>query len=138
MLLHELNNVQRVELLKIVREIVVSNKEITAPEREGVFRLCREMGVSPISANSELNLTNLNNIFDTHTVRVIAMIELVHISLSDGSTCLGEDSIINGVRKSFGFTLDEFNTCSKLARDYSLLISGLSDLSKSIARDSLF
>ena len=121
MLLYQLNQDQKHAFLKLARDVVLADKKLDDRERASVAQLCREMGISTLNMTNTLNMNELTTIFDTRPVRVLAMIELLHLAAADGSTCVAEHEVINGVRKAMGFSLEEHRAFTKVAESYSWL-----------------
>ena len=128
MLLYQLSQDQKIAFLKLARKVVFSDKNLEDKERLSIIRICHEMGISTVNTVDRIDIDYLPTLFDTKQVRVLIMIELINIAISDGNLCVSEHEVINGIRKSLGFTLGEFLSYTKAAKNYTLLLKEIQTL----------
>ena len=121
MLLYKLSQDQKFAFLKLARDIVLADKKLDAKERVSIAEICHEMSISAMNLTSTLNMNSLDTIFDKRPIRVLVMIELLHLASADGSLCVAEHDVINTVRKALGFTLEDLGRFTRVAESYSWL-----------------
>ncbi len=125
MLLYKFSPGQKFTFLKLVRDIATADKTLQSGERDIIRELCDEMDISLVNITTTLDHNSLSEIFNTRESRVLVMIELARISLSDKVFAFGESEILNGTRIKFGFSKKEMNDILRLAEVYGLLRQGI-------------
>ncbi len=128
MLLYKFSPEQKFTFLKLVRDIATADKALQSEERSIIRELCDEMDISVLNVTAPLDHNSLSETFDSRESKVLVMVELARISLSDKVFSFGESEILNNVRIKFNFSKKEMADILRLAEVYSLLRQGIKKL----------
>lgn len=108
MWLSQLSGYQRLALLDLAHNVVVSDG-LLAPGEEGMLAEFKvEMGLPPSHETGYLPLEGLETIFPDRKSRVVALINLLHLSYADGAFEIEEECLLKEVSRQFAFSEDEF------------------------------
>ena len=108
MWLGQLSGHQRLALLDLAHNVVVSDG-LLAPGEEGMLAEFKvEMGLSPSHETGYLPLEGLEDIFPERKSRVVALINLLRLSYADGAFEVEEECLLKEVSRQFGFSESEF------------------------------
>jgi len=106
--LGQLTGDQRVALLDLAHNVVVSDG-LLAPGEEGMLAEFKaEMGLPPAHETGYLPLEGLEAIFPDRRSRVVALINLLRLSYSDGAFEVEEECLLKEVSRLFAFSEAEF------------------------------
>lgn len=108
MWLGQLSDRQRLALLDLAHNVVVSDG-LLAPGEEGMLAEFKaEMGLAPSHETGYLPLDGVEAIFPDRRSRVVALINLLHLSYADGAFEVEEECLLKEVSRLFDFSEDEF------------------------------
>lgn len=108
MWLSTLSEAQRIALLGLAHNVVVSDG-LLDPNEEGMLeQLRREMGIDAEHELEYLELDGISQVFTTRPVRVVALLNLLKLSYADGAFEIEEECLLKEISSTFGITDDEF------------------------------
>jgi tellurite resistance protein len=108
MWLAALNDRQRIALLGLAHNVIVSDG-LLDPNEEGMLdEFKREMGLHPGTQSEYLELKGIESIFDTRRSRLIALLNLIRLSYADGAFEIEEECLLKEIGRNFEVTDDEF------------------------------
>lgn len=108
MWLGQLSERQRIALLDLAHNVVVSDG-LLAPGEEGMLAEFKaEMGLSQTHETGYLPLAGVEQIFPDRRSRVVALINLLRLSYADGAFEIEEECLLKEVSRHFVFSEDEF------------------------------
>ena len=119
---------QKRTFLKLVRDLAVSDRDVSVSENTVIKQVCEEMGVSALTLTSSKDEAPLGRVFDTAEGRAIVLLELVRLCVSDKALAAEEARILRTVRQQLGFSEKALKDAVKLAEVYNLLLRGVSAL----------
>ena len=128
MLLNTFTPPQKRTFLKLVRDLAVSDHDVSVSENTVIKQLCEEMGVSAITITSSRDEAPLGRVFNTAEGRAIVLLELVRLCVADQALAAEEARILHTVRRQLGFSEKSVKDAMKLAEVYNLLRKGVSAL----------
>jgi tellurite resistance protein len=108
MWLSMLSSEQRKALLGLAHNVVVSDGLLDPNEEQMMNEFKREMDLSPRMEADYLELDGIENVFDTHRSRVIALLNLLRLSYVDGAFEVEEECLLMEISRTFGFSEGEF------------------------------
>ncbi len=108
MWLGQLSEQQRLALLDLAHNVVVSDGLLAHGEEGMLAEFKVEMGLSPSHETGYLPLDGLESIFPDRKSRVIALINLLRISYADGAFEVEEECLLKEVSRLFVFSEEEF------------------------------
>jgi tellurite resistance protein len=108
MWLSMLSSEQRKALLGLAHNVVVSDGLLDPNEEQMMNEFKREMDLSPRMEADYLELDGIENVFDTHRSRVIALLNLLRLSYVDGAFEVEEECLLMEISRPFGFSEGEF------------------------------
>ncbi len=108
MWLSTLSEAQRIALLGLAHNVVVSDG-LLDPNEEGMLeQLRREMGIDTGHELDYLELDGISQIFSTRPVRVVALLNLLKLSYADGAFEIEEECLLKEISSTFNIPDDEF------------------------------
>jgi uncharacterized tellurite resistance protein B-like protein len=108
MWLSTLSKAQRIALLGLAYNVVVSDG-LLDPNEEGMLeQLRREMGIDAGHELDYLELDGISQIFTTRPVKVVALLNLLKLSYADGAFEVEEECLLKEISSTFNITDDEF------------------------------
>ncbi len=108
MWLSTLSEAQRIALLGLAHNVVVSDG-LLDPNEEGMLeQLRREMGIDAEHELEYLELDGISQVFTTRPVRVVALLNLLKLSYADGAFEIEEECLLKEISSTFGIADDEF------------------------------
>ncbi len=108
MWLSTLSEAQRIALLGLAHNVVVSDG-LLDPNEEGMLeQLRREMGIDAGHELDYLELDGISQIFSTRPVRVVALLNLLKLSYADGAFEVEEECLLKEISSTFNIPDDEF------------------------------
>ena len=108
MWLASLSEEQRHALLRLAHNVVVSDG-ILDPNEEGMMNeFRREMELVTIEEPEYLALDGVEQIFDSRTAQVVALLNLLKLSYADGAFEIEEECLLKEVSRAFGIPDEEF------------------------------
>lgn len=108
MWLSALSDQQRVALLGLAHDVVVSDGVLDPNEELMLDEFKREMALNPDTQSEYLDLDGIEHIFDSHKSRVIAILNLLRISYVDGAFEVEEECLLKEVSRIFGVNSEQF------------------------------
>ena len=108
MWLSSLTEKQRDALLGLAHNVVVSDGLLDPNEEDMMDQFKREMAVKPDVVSDYLELDGIGGIFDSRKSRIVAILNLLHLSYADGAFEIEEECLLKEVARAFGFDDDEF------------------------------
>ncbi|MGD8416878.1 MAG: TerB family tellurite resistance protein [Pseudomonadales bacterium] len=108
MWLSSLSVEQREALMGLAHNVVVSDG-LLDPNEEGMLdEFKREMELSPSDDMDYLELSGIEEIFDSHKSRVVALVNLLRLGYADGAFEIEEECLLREVCKAFQLPDEEF------------------------------
>ncbi len=108
MWLSQLTEKQREALLGLAHNVVVSDG-LLDPNEEGMLdEFKREMDLGGTEDPEYLELSGIEEIFDSHRSRVVALVNLLRLGYADGAFEIEEECLLREVCKAFQLPDDEF------------------------------
>ena len=99
---------QRLALIGLAHDVVVSDG-LLDPNEEGMLdEFKREMGLNPATESEYLELDGIEGIFDTRKSRLIALLNLLRLSYADGAFEIEEECLLKEISRAFDVTDDDF------------------------------
>ena len=108
MWLSSLTREQRDTLLGLAHNVVVSDGLLDPNEEFMMDEFKREMSIRADSPADYQELTGIEQIFDTHRARTVAVLNLLRLSYVDGAFEIEEECLLKEIAKTFGFSDDYF------------------------------
>jgi tellurite resistance protein len=116
MWLSSLTPQQRIALLGLAHNVVVSDG-LLDPNEEGMLdEFKREMELSPKIESDYLELGGVDRVFDTRRSRAIALLNLLRLSYVDGAFEVEEECLLKEVSRAFGMPDSEFQLMDNWVR----------------------
>ena len=108
MWLSQLSDKQREALLGLAHNVVVSDG-LLDPNEEGMLdELKREMDLTSAEDVEYLELSGIEEIFDSRRSRVVALVNLLRLGYADGAFEIEEECLLREVCKAFQLPDEEF------------------------------
>ena len=108
MWLSQLSEKQREALLGLAHNVVVSDG-LLDPNEEGMLdELKREMELNSAEDVEYLELSGIEEIFDSRRSRVVALVNLLRLGYADGAFEIEEECLLREVCKAFQLPDEEF------------------------------
>ena len=108
MWLSTLSEAQRLALLGLAHNVVVSDG-LLDPNEEGMLeQLRREMGIDAGYVVEYLEMDGIAQVFSSRPVRVVALLNLLKLSYADGAFEIEEECLLKEISSSFEIADDEF------------------------------
>lgn len=100
---------QREALMGLAHNVVVSDG-LLDPNEEGMLdEFKREMELNPSDDDMDyLELSGIEEIFDSHKSRVVALVNLLRLGYADGAFEIEEECLLREVCKAFQLPDEEF------------------------------
>lgn len=108
MWLSSLSAKQRDALLGLAHNVVVSDGLLDPNEESMLDEFKREMAVKPEVVSDYLELDGIGDIFDSRRSRIVAILNLLHLSYADGAFEIEEECLLKEVARAFGIDEDDF------------------------------
>ena len=108
MWLSALSEHQRVALLGLAHDVVVSDGVLDPNEELMLDEFKREMALNPDTQSEYLDLDGIEQIFDSQKSRVIVILNLLRISYVDGAFEVEEECLLKEVSRLFGVDAEQF------------------------------
>ncbi len=108
MWLSGLTEQQRVALLGLAHDVVVSDGILDPNEELMLDEFKREMMLNPDTQSEYLDLNGIEAIFDSNRSRVIAILNLLRISYVDGAFEVEEECLLKEVSRIFALSPERF------------------------------
>jgi tellurite resistance protein len=116
MWLSSLTQQQRVALLGLAHNVVVSDG-LLDPNEEGMLdEFKREMELSPKTESQYLELNGVDRVFDTRRAQAIVLLNLLRLSYVDGAFEIEEECLLKEVSRAFGVPDSEFQLMDNWVR----------------------
>lgn len=108
MWLAQLSEKQREALLGLAHNVVVSDG-LLDPNEEGMLdEFKREMDLGSAEDVEYLELSGIEDVFDSHRSRVVALLNLLRLGYADGAFEVEEECLLREVCKAFQLPDEEF------------------------------
>jgi uncharacterized tellurite resistance protein B-like protein len=108
MWLSKLSETQRLALLRLAHNVVVSDG-LLDPNEEGMLDYLRaNMGLHDVQEIEYLELDGISTIFDSRQSRIVALLNLLKVSYADGAFEIEEECLLKEVGKTFQVSDNEF------------------------------
>jgi tellurite resistance protein len=121
MWLGQLSQTQRLALLDLAHNVVVSDG-LLDPNEEGMLAEFKaEMGLPVSHETGYLPLEGVDKVFPDRRTRVVALINLLRLSYADGAFEIEEECLLKEVSRVFGIRPDEFLLMDNWVRRWLLL-----------------
>lgn len=101
MWLSSLNPRQRTALLGLAHNVVVSDGLLDPNEESMLDEFKREMSLSPTEEVEYLELDGIETVFDSRKSRMIALLNLLRLSYSDGAFEIEEECLLKEISQTF-------------------------------------
>ncbi|MEM7217493.1 MAG: hypothetical protein AAF515_03950 [Pseudomonadota bacterium] len=108
MWLSSLSERQRKALLGLAHNVVVSDGILDPNEESMLDEFKREMSLNPSIEVDYLELEGIEEVFDTRRSRVVALLNLLRLSYSDGAFEIEEECLLKEISQAFGLGDEEF------------------------------
>ncbi len=107
---------QRVALLGLAHNVVVSDG-LLDPNEEGMLdEFKREMDLNPQTESQYLELSGVDQVFDTRRSQGIALLNLLRLSYVDGAFEIEEECLLQEISRAFGVPDSEFQLMDNWVR----------------------
>jgi len=128
MFLAMLNESQRKAFLALAARFVSEDRHVERGEMGWLEGLKREMGMDRRTRASDELPEDLFPVFDTHTSRVIAALEIMRLGYVDGSYCTMEDAFVSRMANAFGFPQELLKALDEWAARHAALTREATEL----------
>ncbi|XOV87127.1 MAG: hypothetical protein ACFHX7_19525 [Pseudomonadota bacterium] len=108
MFLASLTRLQKEAFFCLAHNVVVSDGELSAGEREMMQEMRTELGIPPAFEPRYIPLAGIEDVFDTRRSRIIALLSLIRLGWADGAFEIEEQCLLDDVRRAFGVSDTEF------------------------------
>lgn len=108
MWLSSLNEPQQTALLGLAHNVVVSDGLLDPNEETMLDEFKREMSLSPDHDVEYLELDGIETVFDCRRSRVVALLNLLRLSYSDGAFEIEEECVLKEISRAFEVPEAEF------------------------------
>ena len=108
MWLSSLSSEQRQALMGLAHNVVVSDGLLDPNEEWMLGEFRREMELNPAEDVEYLELSGIEQIFDSRRSRVVALVNLLRLGYADGAFEIEEECLLREVCKAFQLPDDEF------------------------------
>jgi uncharacterized tellurite resistance protein B-like protein len=108
MWLSALQTDQRKALLGLAHNVVVSDGLLDPNEESMLDEFKREMELNPSFEPEYLELSGIENTFDSRKSRLIALLNLLRLSYVDGAFEIEEECLLKEVSQVFGVSEEDF------------------------------
>lgn len=108
MWLSSLNPRQRTTLLGLAYNVVVSDGLLDPNEESMLDEFKREMSLSPTEDVEYLELEGIEAVFDDRRSRMVALLNLLRLSYSDGAFEIEEECLLKEISQAFEVPDAEF------------------------------
>jgi len=108
MWLASLSDQQRESLLGLAHNVVVSDGVLDPNEEKMMAAFRREMSVPENLQIEYLELDGIEVVFDSHRSRVVALLNLLRLSYSDGAFEIEEECTLKEISQAFEIDDQEF------------------------------
>lgn len=108
MWLSSLNPHQRTTLLGLAYNVVVSDGLLDPNEESMLDEFKREMSLSPTEDVEYLELEGIEAVFDDRRSRMVALLNLLRLSYSDGAFEIEEECLLKEISQAFEVPDAEF------------------------------
>ena len=110
MWLASLTDQQRDALLGLAHDVVVSDGLLDPNEEDMLIEFRREMAKTPDSGadTDYLELDGIGEVFNTRRARVVAVLNLLHLSYADGVFDVEEECLLREVARAFDIGDEDF------------------------------
>ena len=116
MWLASLSDQQRQSLLGLAHNVVVSDGVLDPNEESMMAEFKREMSLQPTVEAEYLELDGIELVFDDHRSRVIALLNLLRLSYSDGAFEIEEECTLKEISQVFEIKDQEFQLLDNWVR----------------------
>ncbi len=116
MWLASLTERQRDALLGLAHDVVVSDGLLDPNEEDMLVEFRREMARTPDGGADYLELDGIGEIFDNRRARVVAVLNLVHLSYADGAFEIEEECLLREVARAFDIGDEDFRLMDNWVR----------------------
>ena len=99
---------QRRALLGLAHNVVVSDGLLDPNEEFMLDAFKREMELNPATESEYVELSGIEQIFDSHRSRVVALLNLLRLGYADGAFEVEEECLLREVCKAFQLPDEEF------------------------------
>ena len=101
MWLSSLSERQRDALLGLAHNVVVSDGLLDPGEETMLDEFKREMALKPEVVSDYLELDGIDAVFDSRRARIVAILNLLHLSYADGAFEIEEECLLKEVARVF-------------------------------------
>ena len=116
MWLSSLTAKQREALLGLAHNIAVSDGLLDPNEEMMLNDFKREMELNPATESQYLELSGVDEVFDSRRARAIAILNLLRLSYVDGAFEIEEECLLKEVSRAFGVADSEFRLMDNWVR----------------------
>jgi tellurite resistance protein len=106
--LYSLTDNQRTTFLGLAHNVVVSDGLLDPNEETMLDEFKREMGLNSDHEVDYLELDGVEAIFDSRRSRIVALLNLLRLSYSDGAFEIEEECVLKEISRAFDVPDDEF------------------------------
>jgi len=108
MWLSTLSDAQRTALMGLAHNVVVSDGLLDPNEETMLGEFRREMSLNQCEELDYLELDGIEKIFDTRRSRMVALLNLLRLSYSDGAFEIEEECLLKEISTAFKVADEEF------------------------------
>ena len=116
MFLAALTDGQKKALLNLAHNVAVSDGKLTTTEDLMMQEIREEMHLHRGIEPHYMELTGIQNIFNTRRSRIICLTALIRLSYADGSFDIEEECFIRDLSRSFDISATELNLLGNWVR----------------------
>ena len=128
MWLESLSDDQRLALLRLAHNVVVSDGLLDPNEEGMINEFRREMELTAQEELEYLEIDGIDKIFDSRRSRIIALLNLLKLSYADGAFEIEEECLLKEISQAFGLPESEFLLLDNWVRRLTALEAEALDL----------
>ena len=112
---------QRLVMLRLAHNVIVSDGLLDPNEEGMLLELKEEMGLSELEELEYLELQGIQDIFQDRRSRVVVVINLIKLSYVDGAFEIEEECLLKEIARAFDISDTEFLLLDNWVRRLSAL-----------------
>ena len=112
---------QRLVMLRLAHNVIVSDGLLDPNEEGMLLELKQEMGLSELEELEYLELQGIQDIFQDRRSRVVVVINLIKLSYVDGAFEIEEECLLKEIARAFDISDTEFLLLDNWVRRLSAL-----------------
>ena len=112
---------QRLAMLRLAHNVIVSDGLLDPNEEGMLLELKEEMGLSELEELEYLELQGIQDIFQDRRSRVVVVINLIKLSYVDGAFEIEEECLLKEIARAFDISDTEFLLLDNWVRRLSAL-----------------